>query len=108
MGELEQVYKMKLLILLALCCYVVIQSKPVHTKWKHVLEEWRGKDVRRIRKALDDQQEADDDDVPDEDDDDDDYDDEDECYFTDKCNYYNDNYDPCELAPYDVGCEDRK
>merc|ERR1712168_649842 len=103
MGELEQVYKMKLLILLALCCYVVVQSKPVLTKWKHVLEEWRGKDVRRIRKALDDQQEADDDDNNNNDDElydenlSDDWDAHniDECENTTKCKYYDDYYDPC-------------
>merc|ERR1719495_1673067 len=102
---------MKLLILLVLlCCLVFIQSKPVHKNWKQVVDKWRGRDMHRHRKALDETSKKSSDDDDDDDDDDEGADegehDEDECYFTDKCNYYNDNYDPCDLAPYDVGCED--
>merc|ERR1712183_457783 len=113
----QQACKMKLLVLLVLlCCFVVIQSNPVHTQWKQVVQQWMGKEVNRVRRGLDDKKEGkadngddnnDDDDDDDDDDDGDDDDhgndgyDEDECYFTDKCNYYNDDIDPCSLSPED-------
>merc|ERR1712113_341361 len=69
---LNRVFNMKLLILLVLlCCLVFIQSKPVHKNWKQVVDKWRGRDMHRHRKALDETSDDDDDD-----DDDDEGDDE--------------------------------
>ena len=94
---------MKLLISLLLCCFfVIIQSNPLQSNRKHFVDEWKGREVLRFRKAFD----YGDGDDNDHDDEIDDADEDEECYFSDMCNYYNDDYDPCELAPYDEGCED--
>merc|ERR1712212_1104754 len=111
--NIERVRKMKFLILLVLCCcFAIIQSNPVHKNWKKVVDGWRSKEVHRVRKALEEEKTYCTDDCDDsyddgnddeEEEEDDEIYDEDPCEFTDMCNYYNDDYDPCDLAPYDIG-----